>query len=88
MLPDQADTPLKRVYFPIMLMYLDEKGQKENYADFVQRITEFMDAISNREALQACVGIIEDVNAGRYYRALLNCRKLLPFEQERLGYVD
>jgi len=88
MLPDQADTPLKRVYFPIMMMYLDEKGQKETYGYFVERITELMNAISNREALQTCIGIIEDVNAGRYYHALLSCKKLLPFEQARLGYVD
>jgi flagellar protein FlbT len=86
MQPEEVDTPVKRMYFPIMMMYLDERSHKELYAEFVQRITEFMNAVSNAEALQTCVGMIQAVNAGEYYRALLACKKLLPFEKERLSY--
>lgn len=85
--PDEANTPVRRIYFAIMVLYLDERAQKDAYAEFVRRITEFMDAISDRAALAECVGIIKDVNAGDYYRALLTCRKLMPFEQERLSHV-
>lgn len=87
LLPDDATTPVKRIYFAIMMMYLDEKERKAFYAEFVQRVSEFINAVSNPDALHQCVGMLEDVNAGEYYKALMTCKKLLPFEQERLTYV-
>jgi flagellar protein FlbT len=86
MLPDQADTPAKRIYFPVMMMYLEEQGAEKYYPEFVTRVTEFMNAISDRNALAKCVSIIEDVHGKRYYQALMTCKKLLPFERERLEY--
>ena len=87
MLPQEANTPVKRIYFDVMMMYLDDADHEEFMQNFTQRVTEFMGAISNREALAACVAIVEGVNAGRYYSALMLCKKLLPFEKERLEYV-
>lgn len=87
LLPDQAVTPVKRIYFAIMMMYLDDRDRKSFYGEFVERISEFINAISNPEALRQCLGILEDVNAEEYYKALMACKKLLPFEEKRLGYV-
>jgi flagellar protein FlbT len=87
LLPQDADSPAKRVYLPIMMMYLDEDSEKGYYEEFVQRITEFINAIANREALETCMRVIECVHAKEYYKALMACRKLLPFEKERLEYV-
>ena len=87
LLPRDADTPVKRIYFAIMMMYLEEKSEKRCYDEFVQRITEFINAINDKDALARCVSIIEDVHALEYYKALLKCRKLMPFEKERLDYV-
>jgi len=86
-LPNEADTPVKRIYFNVMMMYLDDADMESYMEDFTQRVTEFMDAITNQEALTKCVSIVEDVNAGQYYGALMTCKKLLPFEKERLEYV-
>ena len=87
MLPTDANTPVKRIYFNVMMMYLDEDDQDQYMTDFTVRVTEFMSAITNPDALGKCVSIVEDVNAGRYYAALMNCKRLLPFERERLEYV-
>lgn len=86
MLPEEADTPARRIYFPVMMMYLEEGQADRYYTEFVTRVTEFMNAISDPNALAKCVGIIEDVHGKRYYQALMTCKKLLPFEQERLDY--
>lgn len=86
-LPQEAVTPVKRIYFAIMMLYLDEKAQKGFYDEFVLRVTEFMNAIKDPDAISMSVKIIEDVHAGAYYRALMSCKKLLPFEKERLDYV-
>ncbi len=87
LLPQNADTPVKRIYFAIMMMYLEEKSRKGAHEEFLLRMTEFMDAVSNRAALEECVRIVEAVNSGEYYKGLLGCKKLMPFEKERLDYV-
>jgi len=49
-------------------------------------MSEFMGAIQNRAILAACVEISRDVSQGAYYKALIACRKLFDYEQERLNY--
>lgn len=85
--PNEANTPARRIYFPIMMMYLDPESSSSYYDDFVMRMTEFMSAIRNPSALADCVAVSKDVMAGQYYKALLKCRKLFAFEEERLNYV-
>jgi flagellar protein FlbT len=86
MQPEEANTPARRIYVPIMMMYLDPEGIDGYYDDFALRMTEFMGAIQNRTALATCLDISHDVIAGSYYKALMSCRKLFEFEQERLNY--
>ncbi len=86
MQPEGADTPARRVYFPIMMMYLEPDDSERFYNDFALRMTEFMGAIANTEALSVCIEISRDVMSGSYYRALMNCKKLFDFERERLSY--
>jgi flagellar protein FlbT len=82
-----ATTPAKRIYFPIMMLYLDPEQTEGYYDEFVTRMTEFMNAVSDREALATCVAISRDVLQGQYYKALIKCRQLFDFEQTRLNYV-
>lgn len=84
---EEANTPARRVYFPIMLMYLDEDGYDKYYEQFVARITELMDAIQTPAILELCVQISKDVMARNYYRAVMNCKKVIAFEEELLANV-
>jgi flagellar protein FlbT len=86
MQPEEATTPARHIYMPIMMMYLDPDGSEQYYNDFALRMTEFMGAIRNHEALAACIEISRTVMSGAYYKALMLCRKLFEFEQERLNY--
>ena len=89
--PNDATTPLKRVYFPIQMMYLESSAGGENidayYDAFAERMADFMGVISNPDVMAACVAISRDVLAGHYYRALMTCRRLFDYEQERLNYA-
>ncbi|MFT3811659.1 MAG: flagellar biosynthesis repressor FlbT [Micropepsaceae bacterium] len=89
--PADASTPLKRVYFPIQMMYLDSSGGGESvdvyYDSFAERMADFMGAVTNPDVLAACVAISRDVLGGQYYRALMTCRRLFDYEQELLNYV-
>ena len=86
MQPEEANTPARRIYLAIMMMYLDGEASEEPYNEFALRMTEFMGAIANPSILAACVEISRDVAQGAYYKALISCRKLYEYEQERLSY--
>jgi len=86
MQPTEASTPVRRIYFPIMMMYLGTEDNEKYYNDFALRMTEFMGAVRNRAVLTSCVEISRDVMSGAYYKALMLCKKLYEFEGERLRY--
>ncbi len=89
MQPDDVKTPAKHIYFPVMMMYLDGGTPGgEQYEEFVLRITEFMNAITNADVLKECVSLSRDVMGGDYYKALGRCRKLIAYEEEVLGNVN
>ena len=82
----EAVTPARRIYFPVMMMYLDEAGATRYYDEFVRRLTEFMGVVRNPEILTDCVTISKHALAREYYKALMLCRKLIEYEDERLGH--
>ncbi len=84
---DDVTTPVRRIYFPIMLMYLEEDNRTQFYDEFVERMSEFMSAIENPEIKAVCLAISRDVMIGNFYRALMTCKKLFEYEKERLQYV-
>ena len=82
---DEVTSPARHVYFPVMMMYLDEAGAGKYYDEFLRRMTEFMSVISNPLILAECVGISKGIMVQEYYKALMGCRKLIEYEDERLG---
>jgi len=84
---EDAVTPARRIYFPVMMMYLDEANAGRYYDEFARRLTEFMGVIRNPDVLTDCVNISKHAMAREYYKALMMCRKLIEYEDERLGNV-
>ena len=84
---DEVDSPAKRVYFPVMMMYLDEANAPRVYDEFAQRLGEFMGATRNPQAMADCVAASKHVMAREYYKALMAARKLVDYEESRIGHV-
>ena len=84
---EEANTPTRRIYFSIMMMYLEADEAEVYYGQFALRMTEFMQAVGSAEILATCVVISKEVMRGEHYRALIHCKKLFAYEEERLGYV-
>ena len=82
--PEDVNTPARRIYFQIMLMYIDPSDTDNYYDEFVLRMSEFMDAVRNPEILSECVAISSCCLQREYYKALLSCRKLIAYEDMRL----
>ena len=82
---EEADSPARRVYFPVMMMYLDEAGASRWYDEFVRRMGEFMGVIRNPDVLADCVNVSKQVLSREYYKALMICRRMIEYEDERIG---
>lgn len=84
---EDVDTPVKNVYFLIMLMYMDEKGFNKYYEQYVLRMTELLGVIENPAAKTICVAMSKDIMDSEFYKALMKCKKMLEYEDARLNYV-
>ncbi|MGZ8364404.1 MAG: flagellar biosynthesis repressor FlbT [Caulobacteraceae bacterium] len=84
---EEANSPARRIYMPVMMMYLDEANATRYGDEFLRRLSEFMGVIGNPGVLADCVAIGNHVIAKEYYKALMACRRLIEYEDERLGNV-
>lgn len=84
---EEATTPARRIYFALMLMYMDADNWGAYYEEFLVRMNEFMGVLETPSAKQDCVKVGKDVMSGRFYRAISTCKKLIAFEEERLTNV-
>ena len=85
---DDADTPAKRIYFSILLMYLDDADRRKYYPTFMRLIEDFMEATTFKEVRKTLLHIVQDVNAEKFYRALKTCKALIGYESEVLAYAQ
>ena len=84
---EDVTSPARHVYFPVMMMYLDEGSANKYYDEFAQRLAEFMGVIANPVVLGDCLTISRHVMAREYYKALMAARKLVEYEESRIGDV-
>jgi flagellar protein FlbT len=84
LMPEKADTPVKRIYVCVQMMYLEKSTAKyqnlyfEFIRDLLGAVPRFRDKIELVSKL---------ILAGSYYKALKELRKLLVQEEELLKHV-
>jgi flagellar biosynthesis repressor protein FlbT len=75
-----ADTPCKRIYFAIQLMYVDETNLPEHHKTFWGLVKDVAEAAPSRRPLLK--EISENILNARYYQALKLTKKLIDYERE------
>jgi flagellar protein FlbT len=80
-----ADTPCKKIYFAIQLMYVDSKNMPEHHKIFWQLVKDVAEAAPSRKPLLQ--EISELILNERYYQALKLTKKLIEYEQEVINRV-
>jgi len=83
---EDADTPCKRVYFPIQLTYVEGgnlEGHQETYWAVVRDIVKAAPSL-----LDLVDAINEHIVGGRYYEALKLTRKLINEEERIIQHAD
>ncbi len=80
-----ANTPARRLYFTIQLMYIDEQNLITHHNAYWKLIQELI------EAAPRVLGLIDQISehivSSRYYQALKLSRKLIDYEEEALNRV-
>ena len=80
---DDADTPAKRIYFTVQLMYVDNEHLEDHHKLYWDLVKDFINA------LPRSLPIIDQLNelilGSDYYKALKIALTLIDFEQEVLA---
>jgi flagellar biosynthesis repressor protein FlbT len=77
---EQADTPLRRLYLVIQLMYVDGKNLVAYHLTYWQLVQEILKAAPS--FLDLIDKTSEHIFDGEYYQALKLARKMIDYEQE------
>src|SRR5437762_13208346 len=82
---NEANTPAKRIYFVIMLMYIDPESHDQYYSRFAGLVDEYLANTTLAEVRRALMGILQQANMKRFYQALKLCKSLIQFEAKLLS---
>lgn len=80
-----ADTPCKKIYFAIQLMYVDGKNLPEHHKTFWELVKDVAEAAPSRKPMLKEIG--QNILSGRHYQALKLTRKLIDYEREVMDRV-
>jgi flagellar protein FlbT len=81
----EADSPSRRVYFVIQLMYIDSEKLVEYHGKYWELVNDILAAApSTKPYIEK---ISEQILACDYYQALKLTRKLMNYEEELLAHV-
>ena len=82
---EQANSPAKRIYFAIQMMYMFPEKERQYQEKFNVLVKDFLEAVPSSMPIIFELG--KKVIAGDFYKAMRNCRKLLRYEEEVLKNV-
>lgn len=82
---EDADSPCRRIYFAIQLMYIDEENLIEHHNAYWKLVQDTVKAAPSMLAL--IDQISEHILNNKYYQALKLARKLIDYEQEIIDHV-
>ena len=80
-----ANTPCKRIYFMIQLMYVDRKDLSEKHKTYWALVKDVVEAAPSTAALLGQIS--EYILNGAYYQALRTAKKLIQYEEEAMKHA-
>ncbi len=76
---ENADSPARRIYFVVQLMYMDQANLVEHHKLYWSLVNAFL------KAAPSALGLIDKINvqilSAQYYKALKYARELIKYEQ-------
>lgn len=82
---EDANTPCRRIYLVIQLMYVDEQNLREHHNTYWQLVR---DVISAAPSMSQRIGrISEEILRKNFYQALKLAKELIDYEQEVVSHA-
>lgn len=81
-----VNSPCKRVYFVVQLMYIDERNLQEYHQTYWERVKEVLEAAPSTSRL--IEQISQHILSDNFYQALKVARKLIEYEEELLRHAN
>jgi flagellar protein FlbT len=78
----EADTPVKRLYFALQMLYIDEENRPDYDTSYKKYHKDLKDTLTLPIIKTSLVLIDDAVSAGKYYDAMKVCRDLIKVEAE------
>ena len=85
MTEENADSPAKRIYFVVQMMYMFSDKERQYQANFNELVTSFIEAVPSSTPILLDIG--RKVIEGNLYGAMKDCKKLMRYEEEVLKHV-
>jgi flagellar protein FlbT len=82
---NEADSPCRRIYFVIQLMYIDPENQLQHQDSYWKFVRELIDAAPSLTVYVDQIN--QHILDGKYYLALKLAGKLIDYEQEVIRSV-
>jgi flagellar protein FlbT len=82
---DQADSPCKRIYLALQLMYVDPKGLASHRRTYLKLVKDVLEAAPSTRLMLDPIN--EKITSGDYFAALKIAKKLIAYEQEVIDHV-
>ena len=83
---DDANSPTRRIYFVIQLMYIDEQNLALHHKNYWKLVQDFIQAAPT--TLPIVDQISNNILCGQYYQALKLARNLIDYEEEIITRVQ
>ncbi len=77
---EDANSPARRIYFVIQLMYIDEENLALHHKHYWQLVQDFIEAVPS--VLPLIDRISDHILKSQYYQALKSAKNLIQYEQE------
>jgi flagellar biosynthesis repressor protein FlbT len=81
---EEANTPARRIYFAVMLSYIDPQNAAQHDEQLYRLLNEYLEATSLPVVKQSLLLIAQNVASKQHYRALKACKSLIAAEDELL----
>ena len=82
----EADSPARRIYFAIQLMYIDRANLELHHKTYWQLVQDLIQAVPS--SLPVIDAISDHILKGQYYQALKEARNLIAYEKEVVHRVQ
>jgi flagellar protein FlbT len=79
------NSPCKRVYFTVQLMYIDEANMAKYHQAYWELVNEISKAAPSTNTITQQIS--DNILTGNFYQALKGARKLIEYEEELLKHA-